>query len=66
MVFPLETLEHTTNKLNFFWDYIILICQNDVMAEINKSLLIKLSKKIYIYNSINNIDINESKTDYIP
>lgn len=35
------------------------------MAEFNKSLLIKLLRKIHIYNFVDSIDINEDKIDHI-
>lgn len=35
------------------------------MAKFNKFLLIKFLKKIYVYNLINNIDLNKNKIDYI-
>lgn len=64
-VFPLEELQYAGNNSSFFWDCIILNFWNDIVAEFNESFLIKLLKKIHIYNSINNVDINEDKTDYI-
>lgn len=35
------------------------------MAKFNKSYWIKLPREIYIYNSINSVDINKNETDYI-
>lgn len=37
-----------------------------MVAEFNKSVLIKLLGEIHIYNFFNNININENKIDYIP
>lgn len=36
-----------------------------MIAEFNKSFLIKLPKNIHIYNSVNNIDINQNIIDHI-
>ncbi len=35
------------------------------MAKFNKSLLIKLSREIYIYDFIDSIDINKNEMDHI-
>lgn len=66
MVFLLEKLPYARNNSSFFQDCIILIFRNNIVVEFNKSLLIKLSEEVYIYNSVDNIDINEDKTDHIP
>lgn len=66
MVFPLEELQHAENNPDFFQDCIILIFWNDVVAEFNESLLMKLLGEVYTYNSIDNVDINEDEIDYIP
>lgn len=66
MVFPLKELQHAENNPSFFWDYVILIFQNDLVAKFNKSFLMKLPKKINIYGFVDSIDINKNKTDHIP
>lgn len=35
------------------------------MAKFHKSFLIKLPKKVYIYDFVDIININKDKTDYI-
>lgn len=65
MVFLLEELQHAENNPGFFQDCVILTFWNDVVAEFNESFLMKLLGEVYIYNFINNIDINEDKIDYI-
>lgn len=65
MVFLLEELSYARNNPSFFQDRVILIFRNNIVVEFNKSLLIKLSEEVYTYNSIDNIDINKDKTDYI-
>lgn len=37
-----------------------------MVAEFNKSLLIKLLKDVHTYNSINSVDINKDRIDHIP
>ena len=36
------------------------------MVEFNKSLLTKLPGNVYIYDSIDSMDINKDRTDHIP
>lgn len=54
------------NNPGFFGDYVILTFENDVVAEFNESLLIKLAKEIHTYDSIDTVNINKNKYDYIP
>ena len=66
IVFPLKELQHAGNNPGFFQDCVILTFQNDVMAEFNKSFLMKLPGEIHIYDSIHTVDINKDETDHIP
>lgn len=52
--------------LIFFQNHVILIIQNDVVAEFNKSFLIKLPGEVYIHNYIGSINMNEDKIHHIP
>lgn len=51
--------------LVFFWNYVILTFWNNMVAEYNKSFLIKLQREIHTFNSVDSININENKTDHI-
>ena len=66
IIFLLEELQHAGNNSGFFWDRVILTFRNDVVAEFNKSLLMKLPRAVHTYNSVDNVDINEDKIDHIP
>ena len=66
MIFPLEELQHAGNNLGFFRDRFILTFRNDVVAEFNESLLMKLPGEIHTYNSIDSANIKEDETDHIP
>ena len=37
-----------------------------MVAEFNKSLLIKLPKEVHTYDSVNSVDVNKDRTDHIP
>ena len=66
LVFPLEKLRHAANNLGFFQDCVILTFRNDVVAEFNESLLMKLPGEVHTYDSVDSVDINEDETDHIP
>ena len=66
MVFLLEELQHARNYPSFFRDCIILIFWNDLLAEFNKSFLMKLPGEVYTCNSVDSVDINENEMDHIP
>ena len=66
MVFPLEELQHAGNNPGFFRDRVILTFRNDVVAEFNESLLMKLPGEVHTYDSVDSVDINEDETDHIP
>lgn len=65
-VFPFEKLQQARNNSVLFRDCVILIFRNDVVVELNKSLLTKLPEDVYIYNSIDSVDISKDGIDYIP
>ena len=65
-IFPQEELQRAGNNPGFFRDRVILTFRNDVVAEFNESLLLKLPGEIHTYDSIDTVDINEDKTDHIP
>lgn len=65
-VFPQEELEQAGNNPGFFRDRVILTFRNDVVAEFNESLLLKLPGEVHTYDSMDSIDINEDKTDHLP
>ena len=65
-VFPLEELQHAGNNPGFFRDRVILTFRNDVVAEFNESLLMKLPGEVHTYDSVDSVDINEDETDHIP
>lgn len=66
MLFLLKNLQHTKNNFSFIWDCVIFTFWNNVIAEFNKYFLIKLSSEVYTYNFVDNVNVNENKTDYIP
>ena len=66
LIFPQEELQRAGNNPGFFQDCVILTFRNDVVAEFNESLLIKLPGEIHTYDSIDTVDINEDETDHIP
>ena len=66
LVFPPEELQHAANNPGFFRDCVILTFRNNVVAEFNKSLLMKLPGKVHTYDSVDSVDINEGETDHIP
>ena len=66
MVFPLEELQHAGNNPGFFRDRVILPFRNNVVAEFNESLLMKLPGEVHTYDSVDSDDINENETDHIP
>ena len=63
-VFPLEELQQAENNPGFFRDRVILTFCNDVLAEFNESLLMKLSGDVYTYDSVDSVDINQDETHY--
>lgn len=66
MVFPLEELQDAENNPGLFRDSVILTFWNNVVAELNKSLLMKLPGNVHTYDFVNSININEDKIDHIP
>ena len=66
MVFPLEELQHAGNNPGFFRYCVILTFRNDVVAEFNESLLMKLLGEVHTYDFVDSVDINEDETDHIP
>lgn len=65
LVFLFGELEQAQNNPVFFRDCIIFTFSNNIVAEFNKSFLIKLLKNVHTYNFINNIDINKDKKYHI-
>ena len=65
-LFPQEELQQAENNFGFFRDRVILTFRNDVIAEFNESLLLKLPGEVNTYDSIDSVDINEDETDHIP
>ena len=65
-MFILEELQHAGNNLGFFRDRVILTFRNNVVAEFNECLLIKLPREVNTYDSVDSMDVNEDGTDHIP
>ena len=65
-VFPVEELQQAGNNPGFFRDRIILTFRNDLVAEFNESLLMKLPGDVHTYDSVDSVDINQDETDHIP
>lgn len=66
MIFLLEELQNARNNPGFFQDGVIFTFWKNVVAELNKSLLMKLPREIHTYHFVNSINMNKDKTDHIP
>lgn len=66
LVFPYEKFQQAGNNSGFFEDCAIFTFYNDVVTELNKSLLLKLLEEVHTYNFVDSVDINKDKTDHIP
>jgi hypothetical protein len=62
----MEQMQNIIRNIFFFRDRVILIIKNDILADINVRILIRLADETRVYDIINSISFNTMKKDNKP
>lgn len=63
-VYLRKKIQQARHNPCFFRDCLSLTYQDNLVAKLNKSLLMKLPKEVHIYNSVDSVDIKKNETSY--